>query len=53
MGNPQKDNFHNLILGIDKIVTFGILDSTIRTRLFLSKGGGGRRKTFKISLSKF
>jgi len=25
IGNPQKDNFHNLILGIDKKVTFDTL----------------------------
>jgi len=25
MGNPQKDNFHNHILSIDKIFPFGYL----------------------------
>ena len=36
--NPQKDNFHNLIFRIDKMVTFGIVDSAIRTRSCHSKG---------------
>jgi hypothetical protein len=27
--NPEKDNFHNPILNIDKRVVFGILHSTI------------------------
>jgi hypothetical protein len=30
--NPQKDNFHNLIFSIDKMVTSGIVNSTIPTR---------------------
>jgi len=37
MGNPQKDNFHNLTFGIDKIIAFGILSSTILKAFFVSK----------------
>ena len=44
-----KDKFHNLILPVDKIVGFGIVNSTILSKSSLSKGGGGWRKTFKIS----
>jgi hypothetical protein len=33
---------------IDKIVAFGIVNSTILKILSLSKGGGGWRKTFKM-----
>jgi hypothetical protein len=36
--NPQKDNFHNPIFGIDKIVTFGIFDSTILIKILSLKG---------------
>jgi hypothetical protein len=31
------------------MVTFGIVNLTILMKLFLSKGGGGWRKTFKFS----
>jgi len=44
--NPQKDNFHNPILDIDKMVTFGIVSSTFLMKLSLSKGGGGWRYIF-------
>ncbi len=33
VSNSQKDNFSNLILGIDKTVAFGIVDSTILIKL--------------------
>ena len=36
--NPQKDNFHNLILGIDKMLTFGMIDSTILKGFLFPKG---------------
>jgi len=48
-GNPQKDTFHNFIFAIDKMVTFGIVNSTILMNLSLSKGVGGWRKAFKSS----
>jgi hypothetical protein len=38
MGNPPKDNFHNIILHIDKMVTFGILDPTILINFLLPEG---------------
>ena len=34
----RKDNFHNLIFGIDKMVTSGTVNSTIPIRPSLSKG---------------
>ena len=45
----EKDNFHNLILCIDKMVALGIVYSTILSKFSLSERGGGWRKTFKIS----
>ena len=36
--NPQKDNFHNVVLGIDKMVTFGILDPTVPINFYFPKG---------------
>jgi len=45
----QKDNFHNPILGIDKRLAFGIVNSTTLSKLSFSEEGGGGRKTFKIS----
>ena len=45
----EKDNFHNLILCVDKMVAFGIVYSTILSKFYLSEGGGGWRKTFKFS----
>jgi hypothetical protein len=48
-GNPQKDNFHKLIYGIDKRDIRCIVDSTIQTRPSLSKGGDGWRKTLRTS----
>ena len=45
----EKDNFHNLVLCIDKMLASGIVNSTILPKLSLSEGGGGWRKTFKIS----
>ena len=42
--NPQKDNFHKSILGIDKIVSFCIFNSTMLIGFFfLRKGEGGGR----------
>jgi hypothetical protein len=35
----KKDNFHNLILAVDIIATFGILGPTIPTIVSLSKRG--------------
>jgi len=49
MDNPQKDNFHNFVFGIDKRYIRCIFESTIQIKPFLSKGGGGWRKTFKTS----
>jgi len=43
----EKDNFHNLILGIDKRPTSGIVNSTNLTNFSLSKGGDGLRKALK------
>jgi len=37
--NLQKDNFHNLIFGIDKMVGLGILSSKIRIDDSLSYRG--------------
>lgn len=49
--NPlKKDNFRNLIFVIDKMVAFGILSSAILKAFSPSKGGGGWRKSFKISI---
>ena len=48
--STTKDTFHNLIFGIDKKYILYILDSTTLTKLSLSKGGGGWRKTFKVAL---
>jgi hypothetical protein len=45
----EKDKFHNLILSIDKMMAFGIVNSTILSKLSLSEGGGGGGKTFKVS----
>jgi len=36
----EKDNFHNLIFGIDKMVAPGIFSLTTQIKLPLSKGGG-------------
>jgi hypothetical protein len=30
MGNAQKDNFHNPVFDIDKMVASGIFDSTMK-----------------------
>ena len=49
----EKDTFHNLIFVVDNMVTFGTVNSTVLTKLSLSEGGGGWRKTLKISQSKF
>jgi hypothetical protein len=51
--SSEKDNFHKLTLCIDKMVAFDILNSTILSKSSASEGGGGRRKTFKMFLSKF
>ena len=54
MGNPQKDNFHNLILGIDKIVTFGILDSNNPNKTFsFQKGVGHGERPLKFLFQSF
>jgi hypothetical protein len=37
--SKEKDNFHTLIFGIDKMVTFGTVYSTIVIKLSVSKGG--------------
>jgi hypothetical protein len=47
--STKKDTFHNLILCIDKMVASGIVNSTILSKFSLSEGGGGWRKTFKLS----
>jgi hypothetical protein len=36
---PLKDNFHNLIFGIDKMAAPGIFRSTTLIKLPLSEGG--------------
>jgi hypothetical protein len=36
--NLQKDNFHNLILTIDKMLTLGMLGSTISIKFLFPKG---------------
>ena len=51
MGNPQKDNFHNLIFIIDKIVALGIFGSTILIKLSLSKRGGGWGKSLRNAIA--
>jgi hypothetical protein len=38
--NPQKDNFHNVIFRIDKMVRFGIVNLTILTGPSLSRKRG-------------
>ena len=42
-----KDNFHNSILGIDRMLPYGIVDSTIPLNFFVSRGGDRWRKTFR------
>jgi len=37
--NPQKDNFHNPIFGIDKRTIFDIFNSTMLIKLSFSKRG--------------
>jgi hypothetical protein len=52
--NPQKDTFHNLIFAIDKIVTFGIVNSTILMKLSLSRKGvvdGERPLEFELDIT--
>jgi len=51
MGNPQKDNFHNLIFIIDKMVALGIFGSTILIKLSLSKRGGGWGKSLRNAIA--
>jgi len=46
MGNPQKDNFHNRIWGIDKMVTFGIVNSKIK--VLFHEGVVDGERPFKI-----
>jgi hypothetical protein len=36
--NPQKDNFHNPIFDVDKILPFCIFDSTIQISFLFPKG---------------
>lgn len=42
----KKDNFHNLIFGIDKTVAPGIFRATIK--LPLSKGGTGGKRAYEM-----
>jgi hypothetical protein len=44
----EKDNFHNLIFCIDKMVAPGILGSTTLIKLPLSKGGTGGERTHEM-----
>jgi hypothetical protein len=52
-GNPQKDNFHKLIYGIDKVVTFGIVNLTFLISFLFPKGVVDGERPLKFSLSKF
>jgi hypothetical protein len=38
--NPQKDNFRNLILGIDKMVIFGTVNSIILIKFLFPEDVG-------------
>lgn len=42
-----KDNFHNIIFGIDKMGAPGIFRSTTLVKLPLSEGGDGWRKDLR------
>jgi hypothetical protein len=50
----EKDDFHNLVLRIDRKVDFAVVDSTIPTinasLSNLSKGGGGWRIRIGLAL---
>jgi hypothetical protein len=46
----EKDNFHNLIFGIDKMVAPGIFRSTTLMKLPLSKGGDGWEKDLRNAI---
>jgi hypothetical protein len=46
--SSEKDTFHNLVFGIDKTSNSYIINPQALTKLSLSKGGGGWRKTFKV-----
>jgi hypothetical protein len=48
---PQKDYFHNLIFGIDKVVDFGIFDSTILISSLFPKGVVDRERALKFFLN--
>jgi hypothetical protein len=45
--STEKDNFHNFIFGIDKMVTLGIVNSTIR-ETFSFQGGVDGGKPLKL-----
>lgn len=48
--NPQKDNFNNHILGIDKMVISGIVNPTIVINSVFPEGVVDRDRPFKILL---
>jgi hypothetical protein len=47
--NPQKDNFHNAIFGIDKTVGSVIVESTFLTNFLFPEGGMVGEKPLKFS----
>jgi hypothetical protein len=47
--NPQKDNFHNAIFGIDKTVDFGIVNSTLLINFLFPEGVMDGERPLKFS----
>jgi hypothetical protein len=51
--SPQKDNFHNFIFGIDKMLSFGIFDSAILISFLFPKGVVDGERPLKIPIQNY